>query len=48
MLNGELVDYELWFNKGSIEETEIQLKKISNTNQHLFWMLQISWKSKYY
>ena len=33
-VNGELVDHKLWFNKGSIEETEIQLKKISNTNQH--------------
>ncbi len=33
-VNGELVDNKLWFNKGSIEETETQLTKISNTNQH--------------
>ena len=33
-VNGELVDHKLWFNKGSIEEKETQLKKVSNTNQH--------------
>ena len=33
-VNGELVDYKLWFNKGSVEEADTQLTKISNTNQH--------------
>ena len=33
-VNGELVDHKLWFNKGSVEEAEAQLTKISNTNQH--------------
>ena len=32
--NGELIDHKLWFNKGSIEEAETQLTKISNTNEH--------------
>ena len=33
-INGELVDHKLWFNKGSKEEAETKLTKISNINQH--------------
>ena len=33
-VNGELIDHKLWFNKGSIEEAETKLTKISNTNEH--------------
>ena len=33
-VNGELVHHKLWFKKGSKEEAEAKLTKISNTNQH--------------